>query len=81
MQNTKSVIDDLKVRASYGRSGNDAVGNFQYLSGYQLNGYYLIGDGTMSGISTTGLANPDLTWEKFEIWNVGLNYSFLNQLI
>ena len=81
MQNTKSVIDDLKVRASYGRSGNDAVGNFQYLSGYQLNGYYLIGDGTMSGISTTGLANPDLTWEKFEIWNVGLNYSFLDQLI
>lgn len=81
MQNTKSVIDDLKVRASYGRSGNDAVGNFQYLSGYQLNGYYLIGDGTMSGISTTGLANPNLTWEKFEIWNVGLNYSFLNQLI
>lgn len=81
MQNTKSVIDDLKVRASYGRSGNDGVGNFQYLSGYQLNGYYLIGDGTMSGISTTGLANPDLTWEKFEIWNVGLNYSFLDQLI
>lgn len=81
MSNTKSVVDDLKIRGSYGRSGNDAVGNFQYLSGYKLNGYYLFGDKTMSGIATTGLANPDLSWEKFEIWNVGLNYSFLNQLI
>lgn len=58
MENTKSVLDDLKVRASYGRSGNDAVGNFQYLSGYKLNGYYLLGDKSMSGIVTTGLANP-----------------------
>ena len=81
MLNTKSVVDDLKIRASYGRSGNDAVGNFQYLSGYKLNGYYLLGDKSMLGIATTGLANPNLTWEKFEIWNVGLNYSFLSRLI
>ncbi len=81
MDDTKSVIDDLKIRASYGRSGNDAVGNFQYLSGYKLNGYYLLGDKSMSGIVTTGLANPDLTWEKFEIWNVGMDYSFKNRLV
>ena len=81
MSNTKSIVDDLKIRASYGRSGNDAVGNFQYLSGYKLNGYYLLGDKSMLGIATTGLANPNLTWEKFEIWNVGLNYSFLSRLI
>lgn len=81
MSNTKSIVDDFKIRASYGRSGNDAVGNFQYLSGYKLNGYYLLGDKSMLGITTTGLANPNLTWEKFEIWNVGLNYSFLNRLI
>ena len=81
MLNTKSVVDDLKIRASYGRSGNDAVGNFQYLSGYKLNGYYLLGDKSMLGIATTGLANPNLTWEKFEIWNLGLNYSFLSRLI
>ena len=35
----------------------------------------------MLGIATTGLANPNLTWEKFEIWNVGLNYSFLSRLL
>lgn len=81
MKNTKSVLDDFKVRVSYGRSGNDAVGNFQYLSGYKLDGYYLLGNQSMSGITTTGLANPNLTWEKFEIWNVGLNYSFLNRLV
>ena len=50
-------------------------------STYKLNGYYLLGDKSMLGIATTGLANPNLTWEKFEIWNVGLNYSFLSRLI
>lgn len=81
MENSKSVVDDLKFRASYGRSGNDDVGNFKYLSGYQLNGYYLIGQQSLTGISTTGLANPYLTWENTEIYNGGFNFSLFNRLV
>ncbi len=78
MKNVNS-IDNLKLRASYGQSGNDAVGNFQYLSGYQKRGSYLFDDGQKPGIYITGLANPNLTWETMTIYNGGLDYSFFNQ--
>lgn len=68
-------LDELKVRVSYGSSGQDNVSGFAYLSGYQINGQWLIGSGTQPGIATTGLANPLLTWEEIEIYNVGLDFS------
>jgi TonB-linked SusC/RagA family outer membrane protein len=74
-----SAIDELKLRASYGTSGIDAVGDFQYLTGYKFNGQWLIGNGTQVGIQSTGLANPDLTWEKVKIYNFGFDYSFFNR--
>lgn len=74
-----SEIDELKLRASYGTSGIDAVGDFQYLTGYKFGGQWLIGGGTQVGIVSTGLANPDLTWEKVKIYNFGVDYSFFNR--
>ncbi|MGZ3874435.1 MAG: SusC/RagA family TonB-linked outer membrane protein, partial [Mucilaginibacter sp.] len=72
-------IDELKLRASYGSSGIDSVGNFQYLTGYQLNGQWLIGNNTQPGIASTGLANPNLTWERVNIYNLGTDFSFFNR--
>src|SRR5690606_1491401 len=47
---TINSLDDLKFRASYGESGNDAIGNFQYLSGYQLSNLpYLFVTGPQNG--------------------------------
>ncbi len=74
-----SKLDNLKLRASYGQSGNDAVGNFQYLAGYQYGAPYILGAGPQQGIVSTGLANPYLTWEKMKISNVGVDFSFLNR--
>jgi TonB-linked SusC/RagA family outer membrane protein len=74
-----TALDDLKIRASYGSSGLDNVGNFQYLSGYQLAGQWLIGAGTQVGLASTGLANPDLTWEKIRIYNAGIDFSLWNR--
>lgn len=74
-------VDFLKLRASYGEAGNDGVGNFQYLSGYNLTafpfgGTYLFGPGNaVQGLATTGLANPDLTWEKIKTYNAGIDFS------
>ena len=76
-----TFIDNLKLRVSYGQSGNDAVGNFQYLSGYAMRGTYLLGDTPVSGLYSTGLANPLLTWEKMSIYNGGVDFSFLNRKI
>lgn len=69
-------IDNLKLRASYGQSGNDAVGNFQYLNGYALGTYpYMFNGESVQLLYSTGLANPYLTWEKMKIYNLGLDYS------
>ena len=75
------ALDNLKLRASYGQSGNDGVGNFQYLSGYTVLGNSILDDAAQPGIYQTGLANPLLTWEKITIYNVGLDFSFLNRKI
>ncbi|MDO5968334.1 TonB-dependent receptor [Flavivirga aquimarina] len=75
------AIDNLKLRTSYGQSGNDAVGNFQYLSGYSTLGSVLFDEGQLPGLYVTGLANPFLTWEKMTIYNTGIDYSFNKQKI
>lgn len=75
------ALDNLKLRASYGQSGNDAVGNFQYLSGYSVRGTAILDNAAQPGLYVTGLANPLLTWEKMAIYNAGLDFSFLNRKI
>lgn len=76
----KSVpeLTNLKLRLSYGRSGNDAVGSFQYLSGYNFASRYLYGSGMEQGIRSTGLPNPFLTWETMDIYNVGVDFALFN---
>ena len=76
---SQKTLDNLKLRASYGQSGNDAVGNFQYLAGYSVRGNSILDNAAQPGLYSTGLANPYLTWEKMTIYNVGLDFSFLNR--
>lgn len=76
-------LDALKLRASYGASGNDNVGNFAYITGYDISskntgGSYLWGSSRYPGILSKGLPNPDLTWEKLKIYNLGTDFSFWN---
>lgn len=73
--NNIKIIDNLKIRASYGESGNDGIGNYQYLSGYGFDGQYILGDETYQGLYVTGLANPVLTWEKMKIYNGAIDFS------
>ncbi|HVW61361.1 MAG TPA: TonB-dependent receptor [Puia sp.] len=80
MQNI-TAIDELKIRASYGSSGLDDVGNFQYLSGYKFDGQWLIGPSTQVGLVSTGLANPNLTWETIKIYNGGVDFSLWKRKI
>jgi TonB-linked SusC/RagA family outer membrane protein len=75
------VIDDLKLRASYGSLGNDAVGPFQY-----FNNYVIVGNGFVSGsgdpviqpnINLVKLSNPNITWEVARKLDIGINATFL----
>lgn len=78
-----SYLDNLKLRVNYGQSGNDDVVNFQYLSGYKLQGFagYLIGDNPMKAIYSSVIPNPNLSWEEIKIMNGGIDFSFLNKKI
>ncbi len=76
-----SVVSDLKVRASYGRIGNQAIGPYQSLSRISNNNNnYILGTGQnlVTGFAPTGLANDDLRWETTTSLDIGVDISFLN---
>ncbi|WP_118827110.1 SusC/RagA family TonB-linked outer membrane protein [Salinibacter ruber] len=66
------VISNLKLRASYGVTGNSDIDNFQSRQQFSGSGEY---NGT-PGIRPTALGNPSLTWEEKVSTNVGLDYGF-----
>lgn len=75
------VISDLKVRLSYGETGNkDGIGDYDYISKYYLNsntGQYQIGD-VFYDYYTPSAYEKDLKWETTRTYNVGLDYGFFN---
>jgi len=78
-----SGIDNLKLRASWGQSGNDDTGNFQFLTGftYPSTRYILGNDIVTNGMVDTGVPNPNITWEQSEMINLGLDLSIWRRLI
>lgn len=72
-----SVLHNLKLRASYGEFGNDRVPAFQFMSGYKYNSGAVIGGSFQSGLTDTGIANPNITWETASNTDIGLDFSLL----
>lgn len=72
-----SFIKDLKLRASWGKSGNYNIGDYSSISKLDLYNYSLNGV-AVTGQGPEGINNPDLTWEKAETFDVGLDLSVLN---
>lgn len=88
-----NVFNELKLRLSYGVSGNQGISPYQTLSRYGTTQYYnegqwltAIGPGYVSGYAGqdgiwkvwSGIPNPDLKWETTSQWNLGLDMGFLN---
>ena len=91
MESTKSWLDFLKIRASWGQNGNKDISKYQYLATIALSGEsgdsgYKFGSNmetSTSGTPHTGayaniVPNPDLTWETSEQLDFGLDARFLN---
>ncbi|MGN0188651.1 MAG: SusC/RagA family TonB-linked outer membrane protein [Candidatus Cryptobacteroides sp.] len=74
MQKQK-VISELKIRGSWGLSGNNAIGQFNYLNKMGKNSYVIDGQ-VISGWASNNIANPDLKWEQSDQLNVGLDLGF-----
>lgn len=73
----KAWVNDLKIRASYGQSGNFNIGNYSYLSNIGTNDYVFNGI-LASGRVMNSLGNPSLGWEKMKEVNIGLDFVTLN---
>jgi TonB-dependent starch-binding outer membrane protein SusC len=67
-----------KIRGSYGLTGNDAIGNYQYLSTYSPTTYPYNGS---AGLSITRLSNPDYSWETNRKFEVGLDLGFIKDRV
>jgi TonB-linked SusC/RagA family outer membrane protein len=76
MDRASSWLTNGKLRLSYGQSGNDNTSQFSYLTGYEINSNYIIGNTNYRTITTTGLANPNITWEQITNYNAGIDLTF-----
>ncbi|MCG9792566.1 SusC/RagA family TonB-linked outer membrane protein [Flavobacterium algicola] len=74
-----SVVDNLKLRSSWGQTGNQEVQNKITQASYALSGadgYYLYDDlALVNGISVARTPNPNLKWEVVTQYNVGLDFN------
>ena len=70
-------INDIKLRASYGITGNSNIGNFDSRSLFGGTGAY----NNFGGINPSQLGNNQLTWEENHSLNLGLDYSLFNNRI
>jgi len=75
MKNVK-FVDNLKLRAGFGQTSNQAVGVYSTLGRLQARNYNF-GDTYSTGFYVSDLPNPNLGWEFSKTWNYGLDFGLL----
>jgi TonB-linked SusC/RagA family outer membrane protein len=75
-------VNFLKLRGSYGVTGNDNIGDFRYLSTVSGGRNYTLGTsaGLNIGVSPDALSNPDLRWEETSSTDIGLDATLFNNV-
>lgn len=81
MKGTQNWLDNLKLRLSYGLSGNEAIGVYQSLTKMDSNSLAMGGASQTTLGANTAMGNSDLSWEKTRSFNVGIDFSVLNGVI
>ena len=71
-----SWIDMLKLKASWGQQGNDAIGDYRYTDTYYLSNF----NGEVAFVQNT-VGNPNITWETNSNFNVGVEFELLKRRI
>src|SRR5690606_903468 len=72
------IWDDLKIRGSYGLTGNQEIGNYQSLARLVTNLLYIFDNQLVNGARQSSLANQALTWERSDQWDIGVDMGFWN---
>lgn len=77
----KKIVDELKLRASYGSLGNQSVGgDYPYIATMGTNGEmgYLVDGKKIASVSPGGIVSPYLTWETVRQIDLGVDWALLN---
>jgi TonB-linked SusC/RagA family outer membrane protein len=77
IRNSIPFLSFGKLRGSYGTTGNDQIGDYQYLDTYQSSGNYQ----SKIGMAPARLSNPDFRWETNKKMEGGMDLGFLNDRI
>ena len=80
MESSKSWLSMLKLRTSFGQTGNSNVG--YRIKDYFAPGYNaIIGDAELKGVYASQLGNKDITWETTTEFNLGVDMGFFNNRV
>ncbi len=72
-------LDALKLRVSYGKLGNNSIGNYDTQALYTSSGMnYVLGNSLATGLAQSALANALLTWESTNVFNVAADLMLFN---
>lgn len=74
MKFSNGFLEDGKIRLSYGITGNEAIGNYDYIYSYSPSSIY---DG-VGGVVPTRIGKDNLKWEETKQFNIGLDLNFWN---
>lgn len=80
MKNRLSFLSFGKLRASYGTTGSDQIGNYTYMDLYGGRSLQIPYQG-LAGLAQSAVYNPNLEWERTNKLNIGLDLGFINDRI
>jgi len=80
METLKPTLSNLKLRISYGSTGNANIG-YNALAAYRTGQNFQFGDKINTGVYASQLENPNLSWETSTELNIGLDFGFFNNRI
>lgn len=71
-------FDELKLRGSWGQTGNDQIEAYQYLQTYQFGSGYVLGGAVQNSITQARVPNPSITWEVANQLDLGVQGGVLD---
>ena len=83
MDGKASWLSTAKLRASWGKNGNESIGDFRYTVLTAMGNNVLLGKDALKyiGSKANGLANPDLKWAESEQTDIGIDLGSLNNAL
>lgn len=70
-------LDNLKLRGSWGKLGNNSIGNYEWQALYGSGYNYIFNNNKTNGLTMTTFSNYNLEWEETAITNIGMDFSLL----